>query len=75
MRWEFSVSTVGRSNERRSREKNFFSRAFRAGHFKNLKETGNCARKVSGTQGRVKERVKVKNEGPHAVNVFFARLD
>ena len=37
--------TVGLSHERRSREKK------RAGHYKDLTETGNCARKVSGTQG------------------------
>ena len=36
--------TVGLSHERRSREKT------RAGHYKDLTETGNCARKVSGTQ-------------------------
>ena len=26
-------------------------KTFRAGHYKDLTETGNCARKVSGTQG------------------------
>ena len=41
-------SAVGRSHERRSREKNFS-----AGHYKDLTETGNRARKVSGTQGRL----------------------
>ena len=35
-------SVVGRSHERRRR----------AGHYKDLTETGNRARKVSGTQGR-----------------------
>ena len=33
------------------------TRAFRAGHYKDLTETGNCARKVSGTQGRHGENV------------------
>ena len=42
-----TFSAVGRSHERRSREK----KAFRAGHYKDLTETGNRARKVSGTQG------------------------
>ena len=37
---EFSVLAEGRSHERRS-----------AGHYKDLIETGNRARKVSGTQG------------------------
>ena len=41
---EFSVLAVGRSHERRSREKN-------AGHYEDLTETGNRARKASGTQG------------------------
>ena len=42
-------SAVGRSHE------------FRAGHYKDLTETGNRARKVSGTQGRfLKIRVKFK---------------
>ena len=40
---KFSVMAVGRS-----RGKN----AVRAGHYKDLTETGNRARKVSGTQGR-----------------------
>ena len=35
----------------RNREKNFSLAAFRAGHYKDLTETGNRARKVSGTQG------------------------
>ena len=42
VRREFSVLAEGRSRERRSGE---------AGHHKDLTETGNCARKVSGTQG------------------------
>ena len=42
MRWEFSVLAEGRSYERRSAG---------AGHYKDLTETGNRARKVSGTQG------------------------
>ena len=37
---EFLVLAVGRSHERRS-----------AGHYKDLTETGNRARKASGTQG------------------------
>ena len=37
---EFSVLTVGRSHKRRS-----------AGSYKDLTETGNRARKASGTQG------------------------
>ena len=37
---EFSVLAEGRSHERRS-----------AGHYKDLTETGNRSRKVSGTQG------------------------
>ena len=48
LRREFSVLAEGRSHERRSREKNS---AFRAGHYKDLIETVNLARKVSGTQG------------------------
>ena len=44
-------SAVGRSHERRSREKNLWP--LRAGHYKDLTETGNRARKVSGTQGRI----------------------
>ena len=40
-----TFSAVGRS-----REKSFL---FRAGHYKDLTETGNRARKVSGTQGKV----------------------
>lgn len=44
VRWEFSLLAVGRSYEQRSREKN---------HYKDLKETANRARKVSGTQGSV----------------------
>ena len=55
VRREFSVSTEGRHSFDRTpkpraakpREK----RAFRAGHYKDLTETGNRARKVSGTQG------------------------
>ena len=39
VRREFSVLAVGRSHE------------FRAGNYKDLTETGNCAGKVSGTQG------------------------
>ena len=35
------------------------SEAFRAGHYKDLTETGNCARKVSATQGT---RLAAKNE-------------
>ena len=35
-------SAVGRSREKK---------AFRAGHYKDLTETGNRARKVSGTEG------------------------
>ena len=38
-----TCSAVGRSHERRSREKK------RVGHYKDLTETGNRARKVSGT--------------------------
>ena len=45
------ASAIGRSHERRSREKKK-KKAFRAGHYKDLTETGNRARKVSGTQGR-----------------------
>ena len=48
LRREFSVLAEGRSHERRSREKNS---DFRAGHYKDLIETVNLARKVSGTQG------------------------
>ena len=40
VRREFLVLAEGRSHERRS-----------AGHYKDLAETGNRARKVSGTQG------------------------
>ena len=36
----------------RSREKNL---AFRTGHYKDLTETGNRARKVSGTQGNQRD--------------------
>ena len=39
-------SAVGHSHEGRSRKKK------RAGHYKDLTETGNHARKVSGTQGK-----------------------
>ena len=49
MRWEFLVLAEGRHIFGRSpkpREK-----AFRAGHYKDWTETGNRARKVSGTQG------------------------
>ena len=49
MRREYSVLAEGRSHERRS-----------AGHYKDLTETGNRARKVSGTQGMagsVSERI------------------
>ena len=53
-------SAVGRSHERRSREKN----AFRAGHYKDLTETGNRARKVAGIQGTLtgdKLRLRISN--------------
>ena len=43
LRREFSVLAEGRS-----REKNY---AFREGHYKDMIETVNLARKVSGTQG------------------------
>ena len=46
MRREFSVLAGGRSHERR----------IRAGHYKDLTENGNRARKVSGTLGKEGER-------------------
>ena len=49
VRREFSVLAEGRSHERRSRELQL--EAFDAGHYKDLTETRNRARKVSGTQG------------------------
>ena len=42
---EFSVMAEGRSHKRRSWEKK------RVGHYKDLTQTGNRARKVPGTQG------------------------
>ena len=47
VRWEFSVSAKGR---------HIFGhrpkpQAAKPGHYEDLTETGNCARKVSGTQG------------------------
>ena len=61
MRREFSLLAegrhiFGRSHERRSREKKLFcfQYAFRVVHYKDLTETGNCAREVSATQGNVK---------------------
>ena len=45
VRREFSVSAFGRTPKPREK------RAFRAGHYKDLTETRNRARKVSGTQG------------------------
>ena len=36
--------------------------AFRAGHYKDLTETGNRARKVSGTQGKVLMTLKVTKD-------------
>ena len=41
VRWEFLVLAEGRSRRK----------TFRTGHYKDLTETGNRARKVSGTQG------------------------
>ena len=60
MRREFSVLAEGRHifgrrpkpRAAKPREKLF---AFRAGHYKDLTETGNRARKVSGTQGRINQ--------------------
>ena len=49
MRWEFSVLAEGRHIFGRSPK----PKLFRAGHYKDLTETGNRARKVSGTLGRV----------------------
>ena len=86
MRREFSVLAegrhiFGRSHERRSREKKrfcfqekklfCFQPAFRAVHYKDLTETGNCAREVSATQGNVKkceDGLEMKN---HAKLVFL----
>ena len=45
VRREFSVSAFGRTPKPREK------RAFRAGHYKDLTETRNRARKVSGSQG------------------------
>ena len=53
MRREFSVLAEGRhifGRRPKPREK-LAPEAFRAGHYKDLTETGNRARKVSGTQG------------------------
>ena len=57
-------STVSRSHERRSREKKrfCFQPAFRAGHYKDLTETRNRAREVSGTYGNVKDGLEMKND-------------
>ena len=57
VRWEFSVLAEGRhvfgrrpkTRAVKPREK----RVFLAGHYKDLTETGNGARKVSGTQGTI----------------------
>ena len=57
MRWEFSVLAEGRHIFGRSPK----PKRFRAGHYKDLTETGNRARKVSGTLGRV-----TRSSGPGA---------
>ena len=51
MRREFSVLAEGRHIFGRSPNQRSAPEAFRAGHQKDLTETGNRARKVSGTQG------------------------
>jgi len=48
VRWKFSVLAEGRHIFGRRPK----PRAFRAGHYKDLTENGNRARKVSGTQGK-----------------------
>ena len=67
MRREFSVLAEGRHvfglrpklRAAKPPKKLFFARkAFRAGHYKDLTETGNRARKVSGTQGKVSSAIK-----------------
>ena len=72
VRWDLSAEgrhSFGRRPKPRAakpREKP----AFRAGHYKDLTETGNRARKVSGTQGRKMGAKCItcdprKNEGQH----------
>ena len=82
MRREFSLTLTLRSKPRTakprektllfSRKKLFcFQPAFRAVHYKDLTETGNCAREVSATQGNVKkceDGLEMKN---HAKPVFL----
>ena len=69
VRREFSVLAEGRSHERRSRDKKHFcfQPAFRAGHYKDLTETGNRAREVSG---RVMWR-RLRNEKPCKFSVSY----
>ena len=55
VRREFSVLAEGRhffGRRPKPRAAKPLEKTFRAGHYKDLTETGNRARKVSGTQGR-----------------------
>ena len=68
-------SAVGRSHERRSCEKTFrFSagKAFHAGHYEDLTETGNRARTVSGTQGICSTELDILSSGSlfHLVKLY-----
>ena len=45
--------------------------SFRAGHYKDLTETGNRARKVSGTQGTVLQNGRDNNSLEEQIVAFF----
>ena len=49
--------------------------AFRAGHYKDLTETGNRARKVSGTQGNLKQKGDKSVKAVPCLFIFFLQFE
>ena len=60
MPWAGIFGVGRRPTDLRSKAEATSGEAFRAGHYKDLTETGNRARKVSGTQGTHKSDLNRK---------------